>query len=62
MKVAELIKLRSPYWEELEDLSIQMGGGRGKADPDRVSRFATLYRAACADWLWLNRISYHLKQ
>ena len=49
MKVAELIKLRSPYWEELEDLSIQMGGGRGKADTDRVSRFATLYRAACAD-------------
>lgn len=49
MKVAELIKLRSPYWEELEDLSIQMGGKLGKADPDRVSRFATLYRAACAD-------------
>ncbi|MDG1510329.1 MAG: stage II sporulation protein M [Mariniblastus sp.] len=49
MKVAELIKLRSPFWKELEDLSIQMGGRLSKAAPDDVSRFATLYRAACAD-------------
>jgi uncharacterized membrane protein SpoIIM required for sporulation len=49
MKVAELIKRRSPFWKELEELSIQMGGRLSKVDPAYVSRFTTLYRAACAD-------------
>ena len=49
MKVAELIKQRSPYWRELEELSMRMGGRKKKSDPDQVTRFTTLYRAACAD-------------
>ena len=49
MKVAELIKRRSPFWKELEELSIQMGGRLSKVDPAYVIGFTTLYRAACAD-------------
>jgi len=50
VKVAELLDLRRKNWAELERLCDRLGAGRGKdlraAD---VSRFAALYRAACAD-------------
>ncbi|MFK7770092.1 MAG: stage II sporulation protein M [Mariniblastus sp.] len=46
MKVADLIEKRQPLWEELEHLCLQM---KSKSEPEIVSRFSTLYRAACAD-------------
>jgi uncharacterized membrane protein SpoIIM required for sporulation len=50
MKVADILERRRANWEELERLSAQMEsvGRRKMAAPD-VSRFAALYRAACAD-------------
>jgi uncharacterized membrane protein SpoIIM required for sporulation len=48
MKVAELIEQRQPFWRELEQLCEQLAS-KGKADTEAVTRFATLYRAACAD-------------
>ena len=49
MKVAELIEKRSPLWLELESLCNEVAGRRGKSDPETVTRFSSLYRAACAD-------------
>ena len=50
MKVAELLELRRKNWAELERLCDRLAASRAKdlraAD---VSRFAALYRAACAD-------------
>jgi len=50
MKVAELIEKRSPHWRELEALCAKVGSsGTKQLNADSISRFATLYRAACAD-------------
>lgn len=49
MKVAELIRRRQESWQELEKLCTAMRSNRKKHDPKMVSRFASLYRAACAD-------------
>jgi uncharacterized membrane protein SpoIIM required for sporulation len=49
MKVAELIEKRSPLWKELEQLCDDVAGKRGASDPETVTRFSSLYRAACAD-------------
>ena len=46
MKVADLIEKRQPLWEELERLCLEV---KSKSQPEVVSRFSTLYRAACAD-------------
>ncbi len=48
MKVAELIEKRSPLWHELEGLCGQVGKGKS-LNADSINRFASLYRAACAD-------------
>ncbi len=50
MKVAQLIEKRRAYWQELENLCSQMANSRKKSiGPRNISRFAMLYRAACAD-------------
>ena len=50
MKVAELLELRRKNWAELERLCDRLAAGRAKAlRAADVSRFASLYRAACAD-------------
>lgn len=50
MKVAELIELRRRNWQELEVLCTSMEMRRKKKLGARsISRFAALYRAACAD-------------
>ena len=50
MKVAQLIEKRRVYWQELENLCAQMANSRKKTIGARnIARFATLYRAACAD-------------
>ena len=47
MKVAELLERRQANWHELEQLCELVR--KKKATPPQLSRFATLYRAACAD-------------
>ena len=49
MKVAELIEKRSPLWHELEGLCGQVGTKRSSLNAEAISRFTSLYRAACAD-------------
>ncbi|MBC8872466.1 MAG: stage II sporulation protein M [Planctomycetes bacterium] len=50
MKVAELLDLRRKNWQELEQLCDQLQKRRRKTlGAARLSRFAALYRAACAD-------------
>ena len=49
MKVAELIEKRAPLWQELESLCTEIGSQGKRTDPDVVTRFASLYRSACAD-------------
>ena len=50
MKVAELLELRRQNWQELERLCDAVGRKRKKRlGAENVLRFATLYRAACAD-------------
>jgi uncharacterized membrane protein SpoIIM required for sporulation len=50
MKVAELLETRRRNWQQLEQLCISMENRRKKkVGAATVSRFATLYRAACAD-------------
>src|SRR5918994_1793544 len=50
MKVADILERRRANWQELEKLSAQMESlGRRKMSSFALSRFATLYRAACAD-------------
>lgn len=48
MKVAELIEKRQPLWKELESLCNDLARS-GSSSPDKVLRFASLYRSACAD-------------
>ena len=47
MKVAVLLEQRREQWLELDRLCTQLNAQR--KDPKVVSRFASLYRAACAD-------------
>jgi uncharacterized membrane protein SpoIIM required for sporulation len=50
MKVAELLETRRRNWQQLEQLCAQMEGRTKRAlGAGAVSRFAALYRAACAD-------------
>ena len=50
MKVSELLEARRRNWQELELLSQELGYRRRKTlGPQRLARFAALYRAACAD-------------
>ena len=50
MKVSELLEQRRENWSELEQLCAQMENQRKKGiRAATVSRFASLYRAACAD-------------
>jgi len=50
MKVAELLDLRRRNWQELERLCDEVQTLRkSELNPAVISRFATLYRAACAD-------------
>jgi uncharacterized membrane protein SpoIIM required for sporulation len=47
MKVAVLLEQRREQWMELDQLCVQLNSVR--KDPEMVSRFVSLYRAACAD-------------
>lgn len=50
MKVIDLLERRRRNWQELEQLSDQVqGGGTPNMPPANVTRFGSLYRAACAD-------------
>src|SRR5215467_8559757 len=50
MKVAELLESRRENWRELSQLCMQMEGSRKRTlGPTAITRFASLYRAACAD-------------
>ena len=50
MKVSDLLESRRPNWRELEALCERLqGGSQRRTEAVTVSRFATLYRAACAD-------------
>ena len=50
MKVADLLEQRRKQWQELERLCEQAQSRRKKKmGPEMVSRFAALYRSACAD-------------
>ena len=50
MKVSELLELRRKQWKELERLCDMIKDkGRTHVTSQMMSRFATLYRAACAD-------------
>lgn len=50
MKVAELLEKRRENWQQLEQFCEQMKGRRlASLGAANISRFAALYRAACAD-------------
>lgn len=50
MKVAKLLDERRQNWQDLERLCDRLQTGRkSKVEPLELSRFAALYRAACAD-------------
>jgi uncharacterized membrane protein SpoIIM required for sporulation len=49
MKVAILLEKRRENWKELEKLSEELRKFSRRMKPDEISRFAFLYRAACAD-------------
>ncbi|MCA9265793.1 MAG: stage II sporulation protein M [Planctomycetales bacterium] len=50
MKVADLVKQRRKNWQELEQLCVRLeSSGRKSVGARSITRFATLYRAACAD-------------
>jgi len=50
MKVAALLETRRENWKQLEQLCGRIAaGGRGSLGPRELTRFAALYRAACAD-------------
>lgn len=51
MKVTDLLESRREKWQELEQLCarLERRWRRPKASADEIVRFATLYRAACAD-------------
>lgn len=50
MKVSELLESRRTNWQELETLCARLeGSSRRTLDAPTTARFASLYRAACAD-------------
>ena len=49
MKVSELLQQRRKQWRELEVLCATVDRDRKSLTSASISRFATLYRAACAD-------------
>jgi uncharacterized membrane protein SpoIIM required for sporulation len=50
MKVSEILEQRQGNWEELQRLCGMLESGKRKRlPPDVLARFASLYRAACAD-------------
>jgi uncharacterized membrane protein SpoIIM required for sporulation len=50
MKVSDLLEVRQPQWRELESLCGRMQWRWGRAvSPHEAVRFASLYRATCAD-------------
>jgi len=50
MKVSDLLDARRDNWRELENLCVAMRGrSRRRMPAATLSRFSTLYRAACAD-------------
>ena len=50
MKAAELLEKRRRNWQELSDLCQQLQSRRkSRLAPELISRFAFLYRSACAD-------------
>ena len=49
MKVSELLEKRRQNWAELEQLCEQTQARRSRLGAPAISRFASLYRAACAD-------------
>jgi uncharacterized membrane protein SpoIIM required for sporulation len=50
MKVSDLLESRRAYWRELEDLCDRMSGrSRRRMPAAMLTRFSSLYRAACAD-------------
>jgi len=50
VKVAELLESRRKNWQELEALQAEVKSqGRRGLSAERVARFSTLHRAACAD-------------
>ncbi|MCA9269937.1 MAG: stage II sporulation protein M, partial [Planctomycetales bacterium] len=50
MKVAELLERRRIHWQELEQLTSRLETlARRRMTSPELTRFATLYRAACAD-------------
>jgi len=50
VKVADLLESRRAQWRELEELCSRLGGLRSRnTPPELLTRFSTLYRAACAD-------------
>ena len=59
MKVAELLELRRQNWQELESLCVRLQGRRLRhVSAEERTRFAALYRAACADLALAD--AYHL--
>lgn len=49
MKVSDLLDQRQPLWQELESLCRLVSQPKAKLSPEQATRFASLYRAACAD-------------
>jgi uncharacterized membrane protein SpoIIM required for sporulation len=50
VRVADLLQSRQPQWRELEQLCAKIHGRkRVRMPPATLTRFAALYRAACAD-------------
>lgn len=50
MKVSDLLQSRREDWSELERLCIHFESkGKARREPERVTRFAALYRSLCAD-------------
>ncbi len=59
MKVADLLESRRQNWRELQELCAQLENRRRRtASAETLTRFATLYRAACADLALAD--AYHL--
>lgn len=49
MKVSELLQKRRKQWRQLEMLCAEVDANRKSLSANNVSKFASLYRAACAD-------------
>jgi hypothetical protein len=60
MKVAEILERRRKHWHELERLCIDLKQPGHRLSAPEMVRFATLYRAACADLALAD--AYHLPQ